>query len=141
MKLLFILVLVSLTMNSCQKLPVETSNNQKPDSSDLPKENKVNSRSLVLDSIVVPKTFNFETHQLVDFEIHNNQKASFIIYALDPKREDSELVAKFSSNKGVYSLSKRVNKNVKDFLIIRSSFSGTTYRYESSITNKMFVYY
>lgn len=140
MKVLQTIALVFL-MVSCQKLPVESSNNQKSSAKDTPKKNEVNNRSLVLDKIEVPKTFNFETHQLVDFEIHNNQSASFIIYALDPKRENSELVAKFSSGEGVYNLSKRVNINVKDFLIIRSSSSGTSHRYESSSSKKMFIYY
>lgn len=132
---------LALLIVSCQKLPVETSSNQKNSSQDTPKKNQVDSRSLVLDKIEVPKTFNFETHQLVDFEIHNNQSASFIIYALDPKRENSELVAKFSFSKGVYNLSKRVNINVKDFLIIRSSSSGTSHRYENSSSKEMFIYY
>jgi len=111
MKILRILILISLT-SSCVKQADERITK--------------NEHHRTLNNMLIEKDFNFQMSQIVSLEVSSSEMANYIIYEVDPQKNNSKVVAKFNAqdnHKSKLSLS----KSVKEILLIRSLNGQTAY--------------
>lgn len=98
------------------------------DRSSLPSENS----SKKLMNIIVEENFNYETQKEVLINILNDEDASYILYEIDPLKQKSGVISRFTSS-GSTKIKVSLKNESKKLLLVASSSKGTSYYY-SKIT-------